>query len=252
MQDLTNKSIVVTGGGSGMGREASLLLARAGALVTVADVGDEAGKETVQLIEAAGGTAQFVHTDIADEGQVEGMVAAAVSSYGRLDGAFNNAAIPQLGKPLHELSYSEVKRTFDINALGPFLCLKYEITAMLKTGGGAIVNTASTAGVVAFPSASEYISSKHAVVGFTKAAAIDYATKGIRVNTILPGATLTPMLRGAMAAQPGLEEYLMAQQPIGRLAQPHEMATAVLWLLSEDASFVTGASIPVDGGFTAI
>jgi 2,5-dichloro-2,5-cyclohexadiene-1,4-diol dehydrogenase 1 len=252
MQDLTNKSIVVTGGGSGMGREASLLLARAGALITVADVGDEAGKETVQLIEAAGGTAQFVHTDIADEGQVEGMVSAAVSSYGRLDGAFNNAAIPQLGKPLHELSYSKVKRTFDVNALGPFLCLKYEITAMLETGGGAIVNTASTAGVVAFPSAAEYISSKHAVVGLTKAAAIDYATKGIRVNTILPGATLTPMLRGAMAAQPGLEEYLMAQQPIGRLAQPHEMATAVLWLLSEDASFVTGASIPVDGGFTAI
>lgn len=252
MQDFANKSIVITGGGSGMGRETSLLLAQAGALITVADLGDETGKETVQLIEDAGGTAQFIHTDIADEGQVEEMVSAAVASYGRLDGAFNNAGIPPMGKHLHELSYSEVKRAFDINALGQFLCLKYEITAMLKTGGGSIVNTASTAGVIAFPTATEYISSKHAVVGLTKAAAVDYATRGIRVNTILPGATLTPMFRGAVAAQPGMEEYMVAQQPIGRLAEPREMATAVLWLLSDDASFVTGASIPVDGGYTAI
>jgi 2,5-dichloro-2,5-cyclohexadiene-1,4-diol dehydrogenase 1 len=152
---------------------------------------------------------------------------------------------------LHELSAETFRRALDINVTGTFYCLKHEIIAMLKTGGGAIVNTASAAGVTAFPSASEYVTSKHAVIGLTKAAALDYGTRGIRVNAIMPGATLTPMLETAFAQAPGLEQYLIDQQPIGRLAKPAEIATAAVWLLSDHASFVTGAAFAIDGGYTA-
>ena len=238
MYNLTGKSIIITGGGSGMGREAALLAAKAGARLTIADIGVEGGQETVRLIAAAGGTAQFIRTNIAEEAQAAAMVAAAVSAYGRLDGAFNNAAVPQNSVALHELT-------------GTFFCMKHEIIQMLKNGGGAIVNTASAAGVTAFPAACEYVTSKHAVVGMTKAGAIDYGTQGIRVNAILPGATLTPMLTGAIAGAPGLEQYLIDQQPIGRLGLPAEIATAAVWLLSDHASFVTGASFAIDGGYTA-
>lgn len=251
MYDLKGKSIIITGGGSGMGREAALLAARAGALITVADIGVPGGEETVGLIGQTGGTAQFVRTNIAVEAEVEALVAAAVKAYGRLDGAFNNAAIPQSAGILHELTAETFRRALEINVTGTFFCMKHEIAAMLKTGGGSIVNTASAAGVTAFPAAAEYVTSKHAVVGLTKAGAIDYGTCGIRVNAILPGATLTPMLVGAMAAAPGLEQYLIDQQPIGRLAAPPEIATAAVWLLSDHASFITGAAIPVDGGYTA-
>ncbi len=251
MYDLKNKSIIVTGAGSGMGREAAILAARAGANVTVADINVKDGEHTVDLIREEQRNAQFVKTDIADEAQVEAMVAAAVSAYGRLDGAFNNAAIPQTSKSLHELTASDFKRSMDINVIGTFYCMKHEITAMLKSGGGAIVNTSSAAGVTGFPGASEYVTSKHAVLGMTKAGAIDYGTKGIRINAVLPGATLTPMLTGAMAQAPGLEQYLIDQQPIGRLAQPIEIATVAVWLLSDHASFVTGACIAADGGYTA-
>lgn len=251
MYDLKGKSVIVTGGGSGMGREAALLAAKAGARITVADINVDGGAETVRLIEANGGTAQFVRTDIADEAQAQAMVAAAVSAYGRLDGAFNNAAIPQSGGILHELTAETFRRALDINVTGTFFCMKHEIAAMLETGGGAIVNTSSAAGVTAFPAGSEYISSKHAVLGLTKAGAVDYGTRGIRVNAILPGATLTPMLAGAMANAPGLEQYMIDQQPIGRLGKPLEIATAAVWLLSDHASFITGACIAVDGGYTA-
>ena len=251
MYTLHEKSIIITGGGSGMGREAALLAAKAGAHLTVADINTAGGEETVRMITSEGGTAQFIRTDIVDETQVIALVAAAVSAYGRLDGAFNNAAIPQTGNTLHALTVEQFRRTLDINVTGTFLCMKHEIIQMLKNGGGAIVNTASAAGVTAFPGGSEYISSKHAVVGLTKAGALDYGTQGIRVNAVLPGATLTPMLQGAAANAPGLEQYLIDQQPIGRLAQPYEIATAAVWLLSDHASFVTGASFAVDGGYTA-
>lgn len=251
MYDLKGKSVIVTGGGSGMGREAALLAAEAGARITVADINVDGGAETVRLIEANGGTAQFVRTDIADEAQAQAMVAAAVSAYGRLDGAFNNAAIPQSSGILHELTAETFRRALDINVTGTFFCMKHEIAAMLETGSGAIVNTSSAAGVTAFPAGSEYISSKHAVLGLTKAGAVDYGTRGIRVNAILPGATLTPMLAGAMANAPGLEQYMIDQQPIGRLGKPLEIATAAVWLLSDHASFITGACIAVDGGYTA-
>lgn len=251
MYNLKDKSIIVTGGGSGMGREAAVLAAKAGARVTVADVNTQGGEETVELVRGQRGTAQFVRTDISQEAQCEAMVTAAVSAYGRIDGAFNNAAVPQTSAVMHEVTTANFQRCLNVNVLGTFFCMKYEIIAMLKTGGGAIVNTSSAAGVTAFPLAAEYVTSKHAVVGLTKAAAIDYGTQGIRVNALLPGATLTPMLVGAMAQAKGLEEYLIAQQPVARLAQPVEMATVAIWLLSDHASFVTGAAIPADGGYTA-
>ena len=252
MYDLANKSIIITGAGRGMGRETALLAGRAGAQVTVADMDEASGRETVAMISGAGGTAHFVRVDVANEAQVEAMVAAAVSTYGRLDGAFNNAGVPPSATVLHELRLETFQRAMSINLVGVFLCMKHEIAAMLKTGSGSIVNTASTAGLAAFPAATEYIASKHGVIGLTKAGAVDYGKLGIRINAVLPGATLTPMLVGAMASTPGLEEYMIAQQPIGRLGQPREIANAAVWLLSDDASFVTGASLSVDGGYTAV
>jgi 2,5-dichloro-2,5-cyclohexadiene-1,4-diol dehydrogenase 1 len=251
MYDLQDKSIVITGGGSGMGREAALLAAKAGARITVADISEAPGSETVDLIRSNGGEAQFIKVDIASEADAKAMVDAAVSTFGKLDGAFNNAAIPQVSKPFHELTEADWQRIMGINVIGTFFCMKHEIIAMRATGGGAIVNTSSAGGVVAFPFAGEYVASKHAVVGLTKAAALEYSAEGIRINALLPGATLTPMLKGAFAADAGLEKYLIDQEPIGRLAEPAEMATAAVWLLSSHASFVTGACIPVDGGYTA-
>lgn len=251
MYDLKERSIIVTGGGSGIGRETALLAAKAGAKVTVADITVAAGEETVKLITDAGGIAQFIRTDIGDEAQIEAMVAKAVATYGKLDGAHNNAAIPQIGVPVEQLTAAQFRRALDINVTGTFLCLKYEILAMQKTGGGAIVNTASAAGLTAFPGASDYVTSKHAVVGLTKAAALDVALQNIRVNCVCPGAIRTPMLIDKVKDVEGLEDYLINQQPTGRLGLPAEIATSVVWLLSDHASFVTGAAFAIDGGWTA-
>jgi 2,5-dichloro-2,5-cyclohexadiene-1,4-diol dehydrogenase 1 len=251
MYDLQDHSIIVTGGGSGIGRETAILAAAAGAAITVADVSEDAGRATVEQILTAGGKAQFVKADIAVEAEVEAMVDAAIGTFAKLDGAFNNAAISQRSKPFHELTGEDFTRIMEINVIGTFFCMKHEILAMRSSGGGSIVNTSSAGGVVAFPFAAEYVASKHAVVGLTKSAALEYSAEGIRVNALLPGATLTPMLQGAFAADAGLEKYLIDQQPIGRLAQPIELARAAVWLLSSHSSFVTGANIPVDGGYTA-
>jgi 2,5-dichloro-2,5-cyclohexadiene-1,4-diol dehydrogenase 1 len=249
MYDLKNKSLIVTGGASGMGRETARLAAKAGARVTVADVNTAGGEETVRLITGDGGQAQFVRTDISVESQVEALVAAAVSAYGRLDAAFNNAGIPQINVPMHEIPAEVFRRSLDVNVMGTFFCMKYEIAAMLKTQGGAILNTSSGAGIVGYMLGSEYVASKHAVIGLTKTGALDYAKRGIRVNAILPGATLSPMLTNAMKTMPEVEPYLIAATPMGRLGQPSEIATAAVWLLSDHASFVTGACLPVDGGY---
>ena len=179
------------------------------------------------------------------------MVDATLASFGRLDAAFNNAAIPQANRLLAELSTEEWRRCIDIDLTGTFFCLKYEIIAMLKTGGGAIVNTSSTCGVTAFPVAAEYCAAKHGVIGLTRAAALDYGTRGIRVNAIIPAATRTPMLEKLINEKPEMEEHLNKMHPIGRYSQPEEVALAAIWLLSDEASFVTGAALPVDGGFTA-
>lgn len=252
MKGLSGKSIVVTGGGSGIGAAVAQMLGEAGCKVTVADLNPGNAAAVADAITVAGGTAQAVTANVADEASVAAMVGAAVSAYGRLDGACNAAGVPQVGKLLHEVSLDEWDRCHAVNLRGLFLCNRAEIAAMLETGGGAIVNIASTAAMVGFPNGAEYCASKAGAMGLTRGAAIDYATRGIRINAVLPGGTLTPMLKGAMEADPGLEPALAAVHPMNRFGQPEEIAGAVRWLLSDEASFATGASFAIDGGHTSI
>jgi NAD(P)-dependent dehydrogenase (short-subunit alcohol dehydrogenase family) len=252
MNGLTGKSIIVTGGGSGIGEAVAGLLGQAGCKVTVADLRQEAADRVAAAITDAGGVAQSVRADVANEADVQAMVQAAVTAYGRLDGACNAAGVPQQGKLLHEVTIDEWDRCHGVNLRGLFLCNKYQVIAMLANGGGAIVNIASTAAMVGFPNGSEYCASKAGVMGLVRGGAIDYATKGIRINAVLPGGTLTPMLKGAMAVDPGLEAALASVHPMNRFGQPVEIANAARWLLSDEASFVTGTSFAIDGGHTAI
>lgn len=247
---LTGRVAIVTGAGSGIGARTARLLAGRGAAVIVADR-DQAGcEETVAAIRDAGGQAEPSVVDITSEADVEAMVALAVSRFGGLHLAFNNAGISSRGTPLDSMPLEEWRRMLDVNLTGAFLCMKHEVAHMVAHGGGAIVNTASGAGVVGFPNVIDYVAAKHGVVGLTRAAAIDYATRGVRVNTVLPGGVETPMLIGAMGQDPVMRETIARSQPIGRLGQPSEIAEAVAWLLSDAASFVTGAAIAVDGGYT--
>ena len=249
MFDLKDKSILITGAAAGIGRAAALLAARAGAMVTVSDRVTETGAQTARDIVAAGGVAQFVEADIAQEADAARIVERAIAAYGRLDGALNNAAIAGNGLLLHEMTEAQFRRVQDINLTGTFLCMKHELIAMMAQGGGAIVNIAAAAGATAVPRLGEYMASKAGVIALTKSAALDYAVHGIRVNAVLPGTIRTAMAQGAIDADPGLEAYLIAQQPVGRLGEPEEIAAAVIWLLSDAASFTTGACMPVDGGF---
>lgn len=251
MRSIEGKSIIVTGAANGIGEAAAILFAENGARVTAADINDR-GAEVVEKIRAAGGTAQFIRTDVAREEDVKAMIAAAMAAYGRIDGAFNNGGVPNVGKKLHEVDFSEWQRCHAINLAGVFLCMKYEIAEMLKTGGGAIVNTASVAGLVNVPLCAEYTASKHGVSGITKAAASDYGHDNIRVNAIAPGAVRTAMFAKSCEDNPNLEEYCAQVHPIGRFGEPIEQAEAAMWLLSDSASFVTGIVMPVDGGYTAV
>lgn len=252
MKGIAGKSIIVTGGSNGIGEAAAILFAENGAKVTVADVNAEDGEGTISEINKRGGTAQFIRADISNPADVKAMVAAAVSAYGRLDGAFNNAGVPNVGKRLHEVTFEEWQRCHSINLAGTFLCIKYEVEQMLQTGGGVIVNTASVAGLVNVPLTGEYTASKHGVSGLTKAAASDYGHDNIRVNAIAPGAVRTAMFAKSCEDNPQLEEYCNSVHPIGRFGEPIEEAQAAMWLLSDAASFVTGIVMPVDGGYTAV
>lgn len=253
-RDLEGKSIIVTGGGSGIGRAAALACAVAGARVVVADIDVAGGEKTVAAIRAEGGDAIFVTTNVADEEQVEALLAATLSKYGRLDGAFNNAGLSQTNVPLHELTAGQWRRIQSVNYDGVFFCMKHEIRAMLQTGGGSIVNTSSTLARVAMRCAADYCGSKAGVLGVTKAAAVDYGGQHIRVNAVLPGAVDTPMVQ-ALVSDPqfaDLIEKIRASHPLGRIGVPQEIAAAAVWLLSDEASFVTGAELAVDGGFLAV
>jgi NAD(P)-dependent dehydrogenase (short-subunit alcohol dehydrogenase family) len=219
--------------------------------VVVADCADEAGLQTVALIEDAGGEAGFVHTDVTLAADVEAMVDFAVDAYGGLDFALNNAGTTGPSAPTAEYSEADWDRVVAINLKSVFLSIKYEIPAMLARGGGAIVNTSSGAGLVGFAGLPAYVATKHAVVGLTKAAALECVGAGIRVNAICPGSTRTPMLERYMGGDPRLEKMMARSAPIGRLARPEEIAAAVLWLCSDAASFMVGAAIPVDGGAVA-
>jgi NAD(P)-dependent dehydrogenase (short-subunit alcohol dehydrogenase family) len=248
---VAGKVAVVTGGSSGIGRATALIFAGEGAKVVVADVVVEGGEETVRLINAAGGEAIFVKTDVSQPAEVEAMVKKAVDAYGRLDCAFNNAGIEGVIQPTVDYSEAHWDRVIAINLKGVWLCMKAELQQMLKQGGGAIVNTASVAGLVGLPGFSAYVAAKHGVNGLTKTAALEYAKAGIRVNAVCPGAIRTPMLERAVRANPGSEEQFVAVEPIGRMAAPAEVGEAVVWLCSDAASFVTGLPMAVDGGWVA-
>lgn len=247
----SGKVALVTGGTSGIGKETALQLARAGVKVVVAGRRLEEGKAVAEEIKQAGGEALFVQTDVTKEAQVKRLVEETVTHFGRLDIAFNNAGIEQAG-PVTEVTEEDYRKVFDINVLGVFLSQKYEIPAMLKSGGGSIINTSSIVGHVAMPGASVYIASKHAVEGITKTTALELAGKGIRVNAVAPGAIATDMIdRFAGAEGSENRQWLASQHPMGRLGLVQEIAAAVLYLASDAASFTTGVSLPVDGGYLA-
>ena len=247
---LNNKVALVTGGASGIGRAAALAFAREGASVVIADLDEDGGQRAVQTIADQGGAAMFIPVDVACADQVEAMVAATAAAYGRLDCAFNNAGRLS-GRPTRLAEYPEDvwRQVLDVNLTGVLLCVKYELQQMLQQGGGAIVNNASISGLVGFGDAAG-IASKHGVVGLTKAAALEYAKSGIRVNCVCPGVIRTPMMAPAMR-DPERLARMQAAIPRGRVGEAEEVAASVVWLCSEAASFVTGHAIPIDGGYVA-
>jgi NAD(P)-dependent dehydrogenase (short-subunit alcohol dehydrogenase family) len=251
---LEGKVALVTGGGSGIGRATAVAMAREGARVAVSDLSKEGIEATVALINAGGGQGIAIAGDVADETAVANMVGRTVSAFGRIDCAFNNAGVAgrsvgPVGQRTHELAQSSVAKMFSVNLMGVFLCMKHEITQMLaQGGGGAIVNTASIAGLIGLATSAHYVAAKHGVVGFTKSAAIEYARDGIRVNCVNPGYIQTPMTKETMEER---FDEIMAKVPVRRLGVPEEIAEAVVWMCSDKASFMTGASHVVDGGYTA-
>ena len=246
---LSGKVALVTGGSSGIGRASAMAFAREGARVVVADVVKDEGQETVRLIEKEGGQAIFVKTDITQADQVESLIQKAVSTFGRLDCAHNNAGI--LGPMVPVADYKEEKweKVFRVNLTGTWLCLKCEIHQMLTQKSGSIVNTASVLGLVGSAGAPAYAASKHAVIGLTKSAALGYAESGIRINAICPGFTETAMIDPLIGGDAQTKADMHARHPIGRMAKPEEIAEAAIWLCSDAASFVTGHAMAVDGGF---
>ncbi len=242
---------LVTGGGSGIGRATALAFSREGAKVVVSDVAEDGGQETVRMIEDTGGKALFVKADVTKAKDVERLVDRAVQTYGRLDCAHNNAGIAGPVAQVADYPEEEWDRVIAINLKGVWLSMKYELPQMLEQGGGAIVNTASIEGLVAVAGNSAYDASKHGVAGLTKTAAIEYARRNIRVNAVCPGYIDTPMVQEYFRTAPGLEETTADLHPIGRIGKPEEIAEAVVWLCSDAASFVTGHTMTVDGGYVA-
>jgi NAD(P)-dependent dehydrogenase (short-subunit alcohol dehydrogenase family) len=243
--DFKGKVGIVTGGGTGIGRATALALAKAGAVLVIGNRDAARGEEVVQAIGLAGGRATFHKTDVSQPDNVKALIERAVSEYGRLDIAHNNAGVDGHQVPLHEQDIEKASFLFDVNIKGVFYCMKYEIQQMLKTGGGAIVNTSSIFGLNGYPGWSLYVASKHAVTGMTKAAALDYAKKNIRVNAVGPGPIETPLLARGTGGDP---HSYAAFVPMGRIGQPDEVADAVVWLLSDEARYITGHTLPVDGG----
>jgi NAD(P)-dependent dehydrogenase (short-subunit alcohol dehydrogenase family) len=250
-RDLEGKVGLVTGGTSGIGRETAILFAKSGAKVVVTGRREKDGEETVELIRAVGGEGLFVKADVSKSTEVDMLVQKTVEKFQRLDIAFNNAGIEGVWAPIVRQSEEDFDRTININLKGIWLCLKYEIQQMLRQGGdGAIVNMASTTGLVGSAGAGAYCASKHGVIGLTQTAALENAKKGIRINSVCPGFTETPMAERIFRA-PGVRKYILSCHPIGRLGTPGEVAEAVLWLCSDHASFMTGQSLVLDGGFLA-
>lgn len=253
MTMVAGKVALVTGAGAGIGRATALKFAEEGAKVVVSDVDAESGEETAAMIQKNGGEATFVKADVSSASEVDALVRKTVETYGRLDCACNNAGIEGKVGPFTDQADSDFDAVMAVNAKGTFLCLKAEIKQMLNDGGGAIVNLASVAGLIGFPGLAPYVASKHAVNGLTKNAALEYGKQGVRVNSICPGGIDTRML-DSLADQTGAqstEEMMDPLHPIGRIGTPEEVAELIVWLCSPRASFVTGANIPIDGGYVA-
>ncbi len=249
LDDFAGRVAFVTGGASGMGWAACERFAARGAAVVLADVDAELGPRRVAALEAAGARARFVRCDVADPAACERAVRSALDAFGRLDAAFNNAGYPGEMKPLHEQTAAGWDRVIAVTLSGVFHCMRAELAAMTAAGGGAIVNNASIAGIVGFPTIAPYAAAKHGVIGLTQTAALEYAGRGIRVNAICPGYMDTPMTHAATT--PEMRNALAASAPIGRLGLPGEAAELAVWLCSPAASYVNGAFVPVDGGVVA-
>jgi NAD(P)-dependent dehydrogenase (short-subunit alcohol dehydrogenase family) len=248
--NFNGKTALVTGAASGIGRSVARLYAQNGANVIVSDVDRDLGEETVALIHRDGGQAVFISTDVSKPGECEALVQKTIKTYGRLDFACNNAGISGESNPTGEYSPEGWDKVLAINLSGVFYCMRYEIPAMLQSGGGAIVNMASILGQVAFANSPAYVAAKHGIVGLTRTAAVEYAQAGIRINAVGPAFIKTPMI-AALEENPEINQMLVALHPMGRLGQPEEVAELTLWLSSEKASFVTGCYYAVDGGYLA-
>jgi NAD(P)-dependent dehydrogenase (short-subunit alcohol dehydrogenase family) len=242
------KVAIVTGGSSGIGRATAVALAKEGVKIAIAARRAKEGEETVQLVKEAGSEGIFVKTDVSNEDDVRSLVEKSIHTYARLDYAFNNAGIEEMMTPLANQTSDIFDQIMNVNVKGVWLSMKYEIPEMIRTGGGAIVNMSSVAGVMGFPQNPIYIASKHAVLGLTKSAALEYAKSGIRINAVAPGGVETDMAKRVVGDDHQLLETLTSMHPIGRIGDPQEIANAVVWLLSDKASFVLGHTLLVDGG----
>ena len=243
---------LVTGAANGIGRATAQAFASAGLKVVVSDVDVTGGEQTVDLIRQAGGEALFVRCDVSRDAEVQALMTRVIEAYGRLDYAFNNAGIEIEKGRLNEGSEAEFDAIMGVNVKGVWLCMKYQLPLLMAQGGGAIVNTASVAGLGAAPKMSIYSASKHAVIGLTKSAAIEFAKKKVRVNAVCPAVIDTDMFRRAYEADPKKGEFAAAMHPVGRIGKVEEVAAAVLYLCSDDAAFTTGQALAIDGGVTAM
>ena len=245
------KAALVTGAGSGIGRATAIAFAAEGADVVLADIDTAGNEETARLVAEHGGRVLAIRCDVTSSSDIRGVVEQTVREFGRLDVAFNNAGIEQPPAPLVDISEDDWTRLLDIDLRSAFLCMKYEIPAMIEHGGGSIVNTSSGAGVVGIRGQAAYVAAKHGLIGLTKSAALDYAAQGVRVNAICPGIIETPMMDRFSGGTPEGRARVIGQEPVGRMGRPEEIASAVLWLSSDLGAFATGHAMVIDGGQTA-